>query len=394
MSYLTARCFCRPAVVALGVLLGACATPPQPLPEAIIPDVPFAGSALPPQRVPAAHRFALSPGDSVVGDVVVTTATHEDTLPDIARRFDVGYEEIVRANPGVDPWLPGEGREIVVPTAYVLPNAPQEGVVVNIAAMRLYYYPTVPKGAPRVVITHPIGIGKVGWKTPEGVTRVVARQKDPVWTPPDSVRREHLENGDPLPARVPAGPDNPLGAHLFRLGWPTYLIHGTNKPYGVGMRSSHGCLRLYPEDIRALFDAIPIGTKVQIVNQPTVLGSRKGVTYVQAFGRLEDDRKLADRSMPTAAVIQASLASRVSNQAGAVNWGAVARESVVASGLPLPVSGEREASLLALVAAAPRVANTLPIGAIWDGRGGTLDDERQYQEMLREQESPPFLRTP
>jgi L,D-transpeptidase ErfK/SrfK len=281
-----------------------------------------------------------------------------------------------------------------VPTAYVLPNAPQEGVVVNIAAMRLYYYPTVPKGAPRVVITHPIGIGKVGWKTPEGVTRVVARQKDPVWTPPESVRREHLENGDPLPARVPAGPDNPLGAYLFRLGWPTYLIHGTNKPYGVGMRSSHGCLRLYPEDIRALFDAIPIGTKVQIVNQPTVLGSRRGVIYVQAFGRLEDDRKLAARSMPTAAVIQESLANRVLNQAGAVNWGAVARESVVASGLPLPVSGEREPSTLALVAAAPRVANTLPLGAIWDGRGGTLDDERQYQEMLREQESQPVLRTP
>jgi L,D-transpeptidase ErfK/SrfK len=164
MSYLTVRSFCSPALVALGVLLGACATPP-PLPQAaVIPDVPFAGSAVPPQRVPTAHRFALAPGETVVGEVVVTTATAEHTLPDIARRFDVGYEEIVRANPGVDPWLPGKGREIVVPTAYVLPNAPQEGVVVNIAAMRLYYYPAVPKGAPRVVITHPIGIGKVGWE--------------------------------------------------------------------------------------------------------------------------------------------------------------------------------------------------------------------------------------
>lgn len=386
MSCLIARYCCRPIVLAIGVLLGACATPPLPVLVAPPPNVPILDSGRAPQRVPAAHRFMLPAGEGVVGEVVVTVATADDTLPDIARRFDVGYEEIVRANPGVDPWLPGRGREIVVPTAYVLPNVPQEGVVVNIAAMRLYYYPPVPKGSARVVITHPIGIGKVGWKTPEGVTRVVARQKDPVWTPPESVRREHLENGDPLPARVPAGPDNPLGAHLFRLGWPTYLIHGTNKPYGVGMRSSHGCLRLYPEDIRALFDAIPIGTKVQIVNQPTVLGARDGIVYVQAFGHLEDDRQARTRSLATAASMQAELGQRVGHLGSDVRWAAVARETVSASGLPLPVSGEREPSAWALVASAPRVANTLPVGAIWDGRGGTLDDERQYQEMLREQE--------
>ena len=291
MSCLTVRCCCSSITVIAVVLLAGCASAPAPrLPahEIDLPTVPVGQLSV---RAQASHRFTLAGGDSVVGSVVVTLAADDDTLPDIARRFDVGYEEIVRANPGVDPWLPGRGREIVVPTAFVLPDAPMEGVVVNIAAMRLYYFPPVAKGSPRVVITHPIGIGKVGWKTPEGTTRIVAKQRDPVWIPPDSVRKEHLENGDPLPARVPAGPDNPLGAHLFRLSWPTYLIHGTNKPYGVGMRSSHGCLRLYPEDIRALFDTIPVGTKVQVVNQATVLGWRGGVAYVQAFGRFEDDRK-------------------------------------------------------------------------------------------------------
>jgi len=372
-----------------GLLLGACVSPPPVVPAASLPEIPFTLATAAPPRVAATHRFTLTPGDNVVGSVVVTVATAEDTLPDIARRFDVGYEEIVRANPGVDPWLPGKGREVVVPTAFVLPNAPQEGVVVNIAAMRLYYYPAVPKGAARVVITHPIGIGKVGWKTPEGVTRVVSRQKDPVWIPPDSVRKEHLENGDPLPARVPAGSDNPLGAHLFRLGWPSYLIHGTNKPYGVGMRSSHGCLRLYPEDIKALFDVIPVGTKVQVVNQSTVLGWRDGVAYVQAFGRFEDDRKAAERPVPTPISMQQALAAHLASHAATIDWSVVARESAMASGLPLPLSGGREASRLASVAAAPRVANALPIGATWDGRGGSQDDERQYQDLLHEQEQVP-----
>jgi L,D-transpeptidase ErfK/SrfK len=129
----------------------------------------------------------------------------------------------------------------------VLPDAPRSGVVINLPAMRLFYYPPrASKDAPQEVVTHPIGIGKVGWSTPEGRTKVTQRTKDPTWTPPLSVRREHEKNGDPLPARVPPGPDNPLGRHAMRLGWPSYLIHGTNKPYGVGMRASAGCIRLYP----------------------------------------------------------------------------------------------------------------------------------------------------
>ena len=173
----------------------------------------------------------------------------EDTLPDIARRFNLGYEEIARANPGVDPWVPGEGREIVLPTQFVLPAAPREGLVINLAQLRVFYFPKVKEGEPQTVITHPIGIGKVGWQTPEGSTKVTGKRTNPTWFPPASVRKEHKEAGDPLPSKVPPGPDNPLGAHMMTLGWPSYLIHGTNKPYGVGLRSSHGCIRFYPEDI-------------------------------------------------------------------------------------------------------------------------------------------------
>jgi L,D-transpeptidase ErfK/SrfK len=205
-----------------------------------------------PEPVPT-HRFEITPTTDIVGVVQKTIATKEDTLTDIARRFNVGYEEIVRANPKVDPWLPGEGREIVIPSQFILPNAPREGIVINAAAMRLFYYPKTKKGEPQVVHTYPIGIGKVGWKTPEGTTKVVRRTKDPTWRPTPSIIKEHREErGEELERVVGPGPDNPLGRFAFYLGWPSYMIHGTNKPAGVGLRSSHGCIRLYPEDIAQL----------------------------------------------------------------------------------------------------------------------------------------------
>src|SRR5258708_30102977 len=246
------------AVCIGGWVLGGCslsrAAPVAP-PPVVTPSL--SGSELP--KPNATDRSTVEPGNDIVGYVQKTVVGKEDTLPDIARRFDVGYEEMLTANPGVDPWLPGVGREVVVPTQFILPAAPHEGVVVNVAAMRIFYYPPHKKGEPPIVFTHPMGIGKVGWKTPEGTTKIVSRQKDPVWVVPKSVRDEHAEDGDKLPVQVPAGPDNPLGAFEFRLGWPSYLIHGTNKPYGVGMPSSHGCIRLYPEDIPAVFDTIPTG---------------------------------------------------------------------------------------------------------------------------------------
>ncbi|MDH5254682.1 MAG: L,D-transpeptidase family protein [Gammaproteobacteria bacterium] len=236
-------------------------------------------------------EFALVPGSDVVGEMQVIRARYEDTFIDIARAYDLGFDELVQANPGVDPWLPGAGTPIVLPTQFILPDAPRDGIVLNIGTKRIFFYPKAAAGESPRVITHPVGIGREGWGTPIGTTRVVSKVKDPVWTVPPSIRREHAEAGDPLPARVPAGPDNPLGAYALRLGFPSYLIHGTNKPSGIGMRVSHGCVQLFPEDIETLFSQVPVGTPVRIVNQPQLLGWRDGNLYREAPPALEDDRR-------------------------------------------------------------------------------------------------------
>jgi L,D-transpeptidase ErfK/SrfK len=380
---------CAALLTAFAVLASGCSllrpTPPPP-PAAVEPPPP------PPLPVPTAtHRFVVDPQHDVVGHLQKVVVGKDDTLPDIARRFNVGYEEMVRANPGVDPWLPGEGREVIVPTQFVLPDAPREGVVVNVAAMRLYYFPKPKKGQPQEVITHPIGIGKVGWSTPEGVTKIVSRQKDPVWIPPVSVRKEHLENGDELPAKVPAGPDNPLGAHLFRLGWPSYLIHGTNKPYGVGMRSSHGCVRLYPEDIARLFEDVPIGTQVRVVNQPYLLGWDGDRLYVQAYGALEDDKRDWQHGpqslLKKSAKQKTPLWQKVRAHDAEIDWEQARAQSVKPRGVPVPVMKADGVSVDQVLAQVKLVQNVLPTGATWDGKTELLVDEAQYNQMLGEREA-------
>jgi L,D-transpeptidase ErfK/SrfK len=259
------------------------------------PPTRAVGPAKPLEHPPlTTDRFTLAPGQDVVGQLQVIRAKTEDTFVDIVRAYGLGYDELEQANPGVDAWLPGAGTRIVLPTQYVLPDAPREGIVLNIAAKRLFYFPKVAAGQPKQVITHPVGIGREGWATPIGATRVVSKVKDPVWVVPPSIRREHAAAGDPLPARVLAGPDNPLGAYAMRLGFPSYLIHGTNKPAGIGMRVSHGCIQLFPEDIEALFAEVPVGTPVRIVNQPRLLGWRDGNLYLEVHPALEDDRRNHD----------------------------------------------------------------------------------------------------
>src|SRR5277367_2582183 len=311
-----------------------------------VPDAPPPVVEAPPPvpQLPkpnATHRSEVEPNSDLVGYVQRTTIGKEDTLPDIARRFDVGYEEMVTANPGVDPWLPGVGKEVIVPTQFILPAAPHEGVVVNVAEMRIYYYPPHKKGEPQMVYTHPIGIGKVGWKTPEGTTKIVSRQKDPVWVVPQSVREEHKEDGEILPAKVPAGPDNPLGAFEFRLGWPSYLIHGTNKPYGVGMRSSHGCMRLYPEDIAVFFNLIPIGTKVTVVNQPYLFGWRDGVLYMQAYAVMEDDSRnwSKDRKRLLAKLVKPKQRGKIAQHDDEIDWQRVGDLAHSPRAVPVAVTG-------------------------------------------------------
>jgi len=367
---------------AAGCSLFRAAPPPPPPPQAAPPPPP------PLPKPTATHRFELTAeaGD-VVGYVQKTTIGKDDTMPDIARRFDVGYEEILLANPGVDPWLPGVGREVVVPTQFVLPAAPHEGVVVNVAAMRIFYYPPHKKDEPQLVYTHPIGIGRVGWKTPEGTTKIVSRQKDPVWVVPKSVREEHAEDGEKLPAVVPAGPDNPLGQYAFRLSWPSYLIHGTNKPYGVGMRSSHGCMRLYPEDIAVFFDLIPIGTKVTVVNQPYLFGWRDGVLYMQAYAVMEDDsrdwssnrkRLLSNLMNPRQ---REKIGQRIEGQDKDIDWQRVGDLAHTPRAVPVPVTGGLE-GLDDVLSQSLLVENTLPDGSNWDGKSGLLVDEKTFNELV------------
>jgi L,D-transpeptidase ErfK/SrfK len=362
----------RLAIVMLAAALAACAPfeslwkKPKPVEQ---PPAPAPAPALP--LAEATHRFILAPEQDVIGRVQVTLSRDEDTFADIARRFNVGYAELLRANPGVDPWLPGEGTPIVLPTEFVLPDAPREGLVLNLAAMRLFYYPKREKDAPLEVITHPIGIGKVGWATPEGSTKVVSRVKDPVWTPPVSVRKEHAKDGDILPATVPPGPENPLGRHMMRLGWPSYLIHGTNKPPGVGMRASHGCIRLYPEDIARLFESVPDGTKVTVVNQPYLLGWRGERLFVQTYEPLEDDER--DWSDVPKAMRQklrkpkSPLWKRVAAEDGAIDWERVRAAAAEPRGIAYAIGPGTDGGLETTLATAPRVRNAIPEGANWDG---------------------------
>ncbi len=350
------------------------------------PPAPPAPPAAPARPAPVANeRFELDSAQDVVGVVQVVAATQDDTLTDIARRFNVGYEEIVRANPKVDPWLPGEGREIVVPSQFILPDAPRTGLVINIAAMRIFYYPPVRRGERPVVLTHPIGIGKVGWRTPEGVTKIVRRQQDPTWRVPVSVRKEHHENGEDLDPVIGPGPDNPLGKYAFYLQWPSYLIHGTNKPAGVGLRSSHGCIRLYPEDIAQFFAMVPLGTQVRVVNQPFVFGWRDGQLYMQPFDVLEDDtrewskapRRLLSKSL--AATLQQQLKARRTQ----VDWTLVSALARAPRGVPVPITVS-DTTVEQVLAAAPRVQNVVPEGSTWDGKSDLPMDEASFKQMLSE----------
>jgi L,D-transpeptidase ErfK/SrfK len=357
---------------------------PPPVAKALPPPKP----SLPKPK--ATHHFDVDSGSDIVGYVQKTIVGKDDTLPDIARRFDVGYEEILTANPGVDPWLPGVGREVVVPTQFILPAAPHEGVVVNVAEMRIFYYPPHKKGEPETVYTHPIGIGKVGWKTPEGTTKIVSRQKDPVWVVPKSVREEHQEDGEQLPAKVPAGPDNPLGAYEFRLGWPSYLIHGTNKPYGVGMRSSHGCMRLYPEDIAVFFDLIPIGTKVTVVNQPYLFGWRDGTLYLQAYAVMEDDSRNwdKDRKRLLAKLLHPKDRGKIAQHDDEIDWQRVGDLAHTPRAVPVPVTGGQD-GVDGVIAQGVLVENILPEGSNWDGQSGLLVDEKTFNDLLNGRDKAP-----
>jgi len=226
------------------------------------------------------YEFSLLKNQSVFGQVAEIEVNENDSLPLIARHYGLGYDEITLANPNIDPWLPQPGGTAKLPLKFILPSSQKKGLVLNLAAKRLFYFP---ENNASKVLTFPIGIGRDGWRTPTGTTSVIAKKQHPNWVVPKSIRLEHKKKGDPLPRVVPAGPKNPLGDYAIRLGIPGYLIHGTNKPYGVGMAISHGCVRLYPEDIALLFKQIKIRSKVKLIQQPLLIGREKNELYVQVY---------------------------------------------------------------------------------------------------------------
>lgn len=262
-------------------------------------------------------------GDNVVGAVTRMKLVYEDTLAAVAERYSIGYREIVDANPGVDPWLPGDGTIIELPTQYVLPDAPRDGLVINVAEYRLYYYP---KDSDRV-ITFPVGVGRSEFRTPVIQTKTVTRIENPSWTPTPAARREHAEMGDILPNVVPPGPDNPLGELAIQLKEPGYFIHGTNKPFGVGQKVSHGCIRLHNAHILTLAEMVPNGTPVYIVNEPIKLGVRYEELY------LEGHRDLYDEDVDVTALTEA-VADRVQKLGTEADWQKVAEVLTDLRGIP------------------------------------------------------------
>jgi L,D-transpeptidase ErfK/SrfK len=232
-----------------------------------------------------ADEYRINKTTEIIGRMSTYTIQDNDSLYEIARTYKTGYDQIVAANPGVDPIVPEKGRKIILPRAWILPDARREpGIVINVSEMRLYYYFRQNKRT--LVRTYPVGIGDLGMRTPLGVFKIVEKIENPAWHVPLSIRKAKPE----LPAVVPPGPDNPMGSHAMRLsGWKV-LIHGTDMPWGIGKRVSHGCIRLYPEDIVDLFERVPRGTRVTIVQQPVKAGvSAKGRVYLQVSR--DDDLK-------------------------------------------------------------------------------------------------------
>ncbi len=289
-----------------------------------------------------ALTYPLPPsGVDVVGQIQRVAAKDEDTLLALGREYGVGYEEIRRANPGVDVWLPGEGTEIVIPTRFILPNAPREGVVINLAEMRLYYYPPA-SGEAAVVETYPISVGRMDWSTPIGQTRITEKTENPYWFPPESILTERAAQGRPLPKAVPPGPDNPLGNHKIRLDIPggAYLIHGTNEPRGIGMRVTHGCIRMFPEDVESLFERLPLGTPVTIVNQPVKAGWSGHSLLVEAHPILPADAENAFDPLKPPSLGEAvlAIAAILDQGSGRVDHQRLATAVETASGIPYEIS--------------------------------------------------------
>jgi L,D-transpeptidase ErfK/SrfK len=302
----------------------------------------------------AATYNLTDPRAQVIGADLHIQAHYTDTLYDLAQRYGVGSEEMLRANPHVDPWLPGEGADILIPGRQILPPGPRTGIVINIAEHRLYYYPRPRKHRPAVVITYPVSIGSMDWKTPLGTTRIIQKIEHPSWHPPLAIREEHKKDGEPLPAVVPPGPRNPLGAFAMRLALKPgdYLIHGTNNPRAVGMPVTHGCIRLYPGDIAALFAKVPVGTPVHLMNDPVKVAFVDGQLLLEAHPPVDAQGQTLE---PDVAQLRQILNKALDGAAVTIDWDRALDTLKLSNGIPVDVGVKDEAP-----AEAPPIADAPP----------------------------------
>jgi L,D-transpeptidase ErfK/SrfK len=279
-------------------------------------------------------------GADIFGQVERIRTRYEDTLIQIARRYSLGYEELLRVNQDVDPWLPGEGTLVLIPGQRLLPPGEREGIVVNLPEHRLYYFPKPKMDQPATVLTYPVSVGKMDWRTPIGSTKIVSKQKNPSWTPPKSVHEERRRLGEPpLPAVVPPGRDNPLGAHAMRLSIPggAYLIHGTNNPDAVGMAVTHGCLRMYPEDIATLFERVPVGTKVTLIDEPVKMTKIDGEVWLEVHPPIDDQGRAVAVSLD---LFEARLDALLGESEVVINWDIALEALRDARGIPVMIGLE------------------------------------------------------
>jgi L,D-transpeptidase ErfK/SrfK len=326
------------------------------------------------------HNFSATKQQSLIGRLAAIRTKENDTLPDIARHFGLGHNDIVTANPDVDPWLPAPDTLVLLPLSFIIPDAPREGIVLNLPNMRMFHFPDK---QPQRVTTYPVGIGRDGWETPKGITKIISKTKNPVWNVPPSIQREHALKGDPLPSSVSSGPNNPLGEYAMRLAFGSYLIHGTNKPYGVGMQMSHGCLNLYPEDIKILFNETKVGTQVLIIDQPYLLSYHEGMLFLEAHKPLQNNKDY-----------KAPLFERIKQLAKkyklSIDWAKVEQILTQATGVPIPILpntvGFRELVEQAALVAHPGKFYEQPVGKqitlnSWTVTAASLTDERTARKL-------------
>ena len=282
------------------------------------------------------NEFSVAKGDDVIGRLAFISLEKGDTLPDIARHFSLGINGVSAANPGVDIWVPEAGERIMLPLSFILPDAPRKGIVINLAAMRLFQF----KGDSEslAVLTYPVGVGTEERPSPTGQMYVERKVTRPTWHVPASIAADHRKKGDPLPAEVLPGPQNPLGEYALYLSKSSYLIHGTNKPASIGLRATNGCIRLYPEDIKKLYENTPVKTPVRIVNQPYLIGQRNGVVYMEVHAPPEDlDAVEFDK-------IYAKLRNIEKESGRTLDWSKVKKVLAEARGIPVPIFEIRQGS--------------------------------------------------